>query len=150
MARGTRHTSHAVLSKNQPSPEQESSAAEEGEEEESAHSSHGATDMTSSDASDESYKIPSHMADPDSSSQSDSGPSGRPQVNPKIIRKFLKRQHLVDVTEIFNVLGKEKKYRLIKLGFYVLMFFIVIYRLVYTAVVSIIEADDAGPHVESF
>ncbi|MCO5547000.1 hypothetical protein L7F22_000440 [Adiantum nelumboides] len=80
MAHGTRHTRHAVQSKNQPSPKQESSAAEEGEEEESAHSSHGATDMTSSDASDESYKIPSHMADPDFSSQSDSGPSGRPLV----------------------------------------------------------------------
>ncbi|KAI5057150.1 hypothetical protein GOP47_0027165 [Adiantum capillus-veneris] len=47
------------------------------------------------------------------------------------VNLFLKRQHLVDVTEIFNVLGKEKKYRLIKLGFYVLMFFIVIYRDVY-------------------
>ncbi|MCO5554427.1 hypothetical protein L7F22_007957 [Adiantum nelumboides] len=87
MAGGTRHKRREVLSKNQPSPEQESSAAEEGEEEESAHSSHGATDMTSSDASDESYKFPSHMVDSDSSSQSDSGPSGRPQVNPKIIRK---------------------------------------------------------------
>ncbi|MCO5566949.1 hypothetical protein L7F22_020632 [Adiantum nelumboides] len=74
-------------SKNQPSLEQESSGAEEGEEEEFAHSSHGAIDMTSSDASDESYKIPSHMADPDSSSQSDSRPSGRPQVNPKINQK---------------------------------------------------------------
>ncbi|MCO5583833.1 hypothetical protein L7F22_037748 [Adiantum nelumboides] len=85
------HTRHAVQSTNQPSSEQENSAAEEGEEEESAHSSHGATDMTSSDASDESYKIPSHMADPDSSSQSDSGLSGRPQVNPKINRKQAKQ-----------------------------------------------------------
>ncbi|MCO5546734.1 hypothetical protein L7F22_000170 [Adiantum nelumboides] len=91
MARDTRHTRHAVQSTNQPSSEQESSAAEEGDEEESAHSNHGATDMTSSDASDESYKIPSHMADPDSSSQSDSGPSGRPQVNPKINRKQAKQ-----------------------------------------------------------
>ncbi|KAH7331065.1 hypothetical protein KP509_20G013900 [Ceratopteris richardii] len=66
------------------------------------------------------------------------------------VNLFLKRQHLVDVTEIFNVLGKEKKHRLIKLGFYVLMFFIVIYRLVYTAVVSIIEGDNVGSHVESF
>ena len=40
----------------------------------------------------------------------------------------MKKQYLVDVTEIFNVLGKEKKYRLIKLGFYVFLFFIVIYR----------------------
>eukprot|EP00250_Pteridium_aquilinum_P004106 c14343_g1_i1 orf=41-616(+) len=66
---------------------------------------------------------------------------------------YLKRQHLVDVTEIFSVLGKEKKYRLIKLGFYVLMFFIVIYRLVLTAVLSVLEADGSvshGSHVESF
>ncbi|MCO5583428.1 hypothetical protein L7F22_037339 [Adiantum nelumboides] len=87
MAGGTRQKRHEVLSKNQPSPEQEISATEEGEEKKSAQSSHGATVMTSSDASDESYKFPSHMVDPDSSSQSDSGPSGRPQVNPKIIRK---------------------------------------------------------------
>jgi hypothetical protein len=40
----------------------------------------------------------------------------------------MKKQYLIDVTEIFNVLGKEKKYRLIKLGFYVFLFFIVIYR----------------------
>lgn len=55
---------------------------------------------------------------------------------------YLKRQHLIDVTEIFSVIGKEKKYRLFKLGFYVLMFFIVIYRLVLTAVLSVLEADD--------
>ncbi|MCO5614775.1 hypothetical protein L7F22_069059, partial [Adiantum nelumboides] len=94
MARATRHTRHAVQNTNKPSSEQENSAAEEGEEEEFAHSSHGATDMTSSDASDESYKIPSHMADPDSSSQSDSEPptpSGRPQVNQKINRKQAKQ-----------------------------------------------------------
>ncbi|MCO5586962.1 hypothetical protein L7F22_040907 [Adiantum nelumboides] len=81
MASGTRHKRREVLSKNQPSPEQESSVVEEGEEEESAHSSHGATDMTSSDASDESFKFPSHMVDPDSSSQSDSRPLGRPQID---------------------------------------------------------------------
>ncbi|MCO5547620.1 hypothetical protein L7F22_001071 [Adiantum nelumboides] len=86
------HTRHVVQSTNQPSSEQENSAAEEGEKEESAHStSHGATDMTFSDASDESYKIPSHMAGPDSSSRSDSGPLGRPQVNQKINRKQAKQ-----------------------------------------------------------
>ncbi|MCO5576783.1 hypothetical protein L7F22_030603 [Adiantum nelumboides] len=79
MAGGTRHKRREVLSKNQPSLEQEISAAEEEEERESAHSSHGATDMTSSDASDESYKCSSHMVDPDSSSQSDLGPSRGPQ-----------------------------------------------------------------------
>ncbi|MCO5586181.1 hypothetical protein L7F22_040120 [Adiantum nelumboides] len=114
MARGTRHTRHAVQSKNQPSSEQESSAAEEGEEEESAHSSYGATDMTSSDASDESYKIPSHMADPDSSSQSDSGPSGRPQVNPKIIRKQAQQM----LHHSINISTKSKSQTPFTLNFY--------------------------------
>ncbi|MCO5613010.1 hypothetical protein L7F22_067283 [Adiantum nelumboides] len=114
MARGTRHTRHAVQSKNQPSSEQESSAAEEGEEEESTHSSHGATDMTSSDASDESYKIPSHMADPDFSSQSDSGPSGRPQANPKINRKQAQQM----LHHSINRLAKSKSQTPFTLNFY--------------------------------
>lgn len=66
---------------------------------------------------------------------------------------YMKRQHLVDVTEIFSVLGKEKKYRLIKLAFYVFLFFVVIYRLVLTAVLSVLEADGEvshRPHMESF
>eukprot|EP00249_Psilotum_nudum_P007103 c20306_g1_i1 orf=482-916(+) len=58
------------------------------------------------------------------------------------VKLYMRRQHLVDVTEIFNHLGKEKKYRLIKLGFYVFLFFIVIYRLVSSAVVGILELDD--------
>lgn len=68
------------------------------------------------------------------------------------VNLYMNRQHLVDVTEIFNLLGKEKKYRLIKLGFYVLLFFIVIYRLVMSAALTILEAEDnvsPAPHFES-
>lgn len=66
---------------------------------------------------------------------------------------YMNRQHLVDVTEIFSLLGKEKKYRLIKLGFYVFLFFIVIYRLVMAAVLTVLETDSEvshSPHLESF
>jgi hypothetical protein len=42
--------------------------------------------------------------------------------------RYLKKQYLLDVTEIFNLLDREKKYRLVKLAFYLLLFFIVIYK----------------------
>ncbi|MCO5579546.1 hypothetical protein L7F22_033403 [Adiantum nelumboides] len=77
MASSTRHIRREVLSKKFQAREQESSTAEE---EESDHSSHGVTDMTSREASDESYRVPSHRVDPDSSSQSESGPSSTPKI----------------------------------------------------------------------
>jgi hypothetical protein len=43
-------------------------------------------------------------------------------------RLYLRRQHLVDVTEIFNHLDYEKTYRLLKLGFYLVLLLVVIYR----------------------
>ncbi len=42
--------------------------------------------------------------------------------------RYLRRQHLVDVTEIFNHLDYEKTYRLLKLGFYLVLLLVVIYR----------------------
>jgi hypothetical protein len=42
--------------------------------------------------------------------------------------RYLRRQHLVDVTEIFNQLDYEKTYRLLKLGFYLVLLLVVIYR----------------------
>ncbi|KAH9318753.1 hypothetical protein KI387_020522, partial [Taxus chinensis] len=36
-------------------------------------------------------------------------------------------KHLVDVTEIFNQLNGEKKYRMVKLGYYLTLFCVVIY-----------------------
>ncbi|XP_024389696.1 protein cornichon homolog 1 isoform X1 [Physcomitrium patens] len=41
---------------------------------------------------------------------------------------YLRKQHLLDVTEIFSHLGREKKYRLVKLAFYLLLFVIVIFK----------------------
>lgn len=55
---------------------------------------------------------------------------------------YMKRKHLVDVTEIFNLLNAEKKYRMIKLAYYLILFFIVIYRLVSSSVIALIEGDD--------
>ncbi|XP_031488141.1 protein cornichon homolog 1-like isoform X2 [Nymphaea colorata] len=55
---------------------------------------------------------------------------------------YMKRRHLIDVTEIFRLLNVEKKYRMVKLGFYLSLFFIIIYRLVVSAVVALIELDD--------
>ncbi|CAN6453701.1 unnamed protein product [Victoria cruziana] len=57
---------------------------------------------------------------------------------------YMKRRHLIDVTEIFRLLNAEKKYRMIKLGFYLSLFFIIIYRLVVSAVIALIEPDDGG------
>jgi len=63
---------------------------------------------------------------------------------------YLKKEHLLDVTEIFNQLNREKKYRMIKLAFYLLLFFIVIYKLVLAAVFLILEHENAVENAGSF
>ncbi|KAH7674119.1 Cornichon protein [Dioscorea alata] len=55
---------------------------------------------------------------------------------------FTSGRHLIDVTEVFRQLNGEKKYRMIKLGFYFCLFLIVIYRLVMTAIVVLIDEVD--------
>lgn len=50
---------------------------------------------------------------------------------------YISGKHLLDVTEIFNLLNGEKKYRMIKLGYYLLLFFIVLYRMLW----AVIEED---------
>ncbi|GLJ22120.1 hypothetical protein SUGI_0415050 [Cryptomeria japonica] len=60
------------------------------------------------------------------------------------VQLYMKRKHLVDVTEIFNLLNGEKKYRMIKLAYYLILFFIAIYSLVASAVIALIEGDDAS------
>ncbi|OAY63278.1 Protein cornichon [Ananas comosus] len=45
------------------------------------------------------------------------------------VKLFMNKKHLIDVTEIFRQLNGEKKQRLIKLGFYLSLFVIVIYRI---------------------
>lgn len=62
-------------------------------------------------------------------------------------RLYMERKHLIDVTEIFSLLNSEKKIRMVKLVFYLTLFFIVIYRLVASAVISLIDEDDS--HMES-
>ncbi|XVF75847.1 hypothetical protein PTKIN_Ptkin13bG0219800 [Pterospermum kingtungense] len=54
---------------------------------------------------------------------------------------YLNRKHLVDVTEIFRYLNSEKKYRFIKLGIYLLLFTVVLFRLVISAFNSLHDED---------
>ncbi|CAI9775719.1 unnamed protein product [Fraxinus pennsylvanica] len=54
------------------------------------------------------------------------------------VRLYMQRQHLVDVTEIFNLLSWEKKQRIIKLGYIVLLLFISLFWMIYNA----LEDDD--------
>lgn len=45
------------------------------------------------------------------------------------VNLYMKRKHLIDVTEVFRNLNVEKKFRLAKLGFYVIFFVLVIFKL---------------------
>ncbi|XP_047946189.1 protein cornichon homolog 4 [Salvia hispanica] len=49
------------------------------------------------------------------------------------VRLYLRRQHLVDVTEIFNLLNWEKKERLFKLGYIILLLFMCLFWMIYNA-----------------
>ncbi|EEF28111.1 cornichon, putative, partial [Ricinus communis] len=44
--------------------------------------------------------------------------------------RFWKREHLIDVTEVFRNINYEKKYRIIKLGIYLTFFIILMFRFV--------------------
>ncbi|XP_062117621.1 protein cornichon homolog 1 isoform X2 [Humulus lupulus] len=46
---------------------------------------------------------------------------------------FVNKKHLIDVTEVFRALSGEKKFRLVKLGFYLFLLFIIIFRLILSA-----------------
>ncbi|XP_024531120.1 protein cornichon homolog 4 isoform X2 [Selaginella moellendorffii] len=50
------------------------------------------------------------------------------------IRLYMSKRHLVDVTEIFNQLEPEKKIRFYKLGFYLSLLCIVIYRMLLSVI----------------
>ncbi|KAK7244679.1 hypothetical protein RIF29_39504 [Crotalaria pallida] len=58
------------------------------------------------------------------------------------IHLYMKRQHLVDVTEVFRVLNAEKKFRLAKLAFYLVVLVITIFRLVLIGVHYLELEDD--------
>ncbi|KAL8141685.1 hypothetical protein V2J09_014717 [Rumex salicifolius] len=47
-------------------------------------------------------------------------------------KMYSKRQHLIDVTEIFNLLNREKKKRLIKLGYLVALLFFSLFWLIWS------------------
>ncbi|XP_051114557.1 protein cornichon homolog 4-like [Andrographis paniculata] len=49
------------------------------------------------------------------------------------VNLYLRRQHFVDVTEIFNLLNWEKKQRLFKLGYIILLLFMCLFWLIYNA-----------------
>ncbi|WMV19170.1 hypothetical protein MTR67_012555 [Solanum verrucosum] len=47
----------------------------------------------------------------------------------RIRHGFLSRQHLIDVTEVFRFIESEKKIRILKLGFYLVLFVLVLVRI---------------------
>ncbi|KAG6416289.1 hypothetical protein SASPL_123715 [Salvia splendens] len=49
------------------------------------------------------------------------------------VKLYNQRQHLVDVTEIFNLLNWEKKERLFKLGYIILLLFMCLFWMIYNA-----------------
>ncbi|PON92890.1 Cornichon [Trema orientale] len=49
------------------------------------------------------------------------------------VKLYMRKQHLVDVTEIFNMLHKEKKQRLFKLFYLVVLLFLCIFWMILTA-----------------
>ncbi|XP_034692663.1 protein cornichon homolog 1 isoform X1 [Vitis riparia] len=55
---------------------------------------------------------------------------------------FMKRQHLIDVTEVFRTLSAEKKYRVAKLAFYLFLFIIVIIRILAAGSLSLYQSEE--------
>ncbi|XP_044504675.1 protein cornichon homolog 1-like isoform X1 [Mangifera indica] len=55
---------------------------------------------------------------------------------------YMKRQHLIDVTEVFRNLKVEKNLRLFKLGFYVVFFVIVVFNLAIATFEAVSGMDD--------
>ncbi|KAK8584372.1 hypothetical protein V6N13_109773 [Hibiscus sabdariffa] len=49
------------------------------------------------------------------------------------VRLYTRKQHLVDVTEIFNLLHWEKKQRIFKLVYVVMLIFFAVFWMIYTA-----------------
>eukprot|EP00262_Sarcandra_glabra_P020726 TRINITY_DN8407_c0_g1_i1.p1 TRINITY_DN8407_c0_g1~~TRINITY_DN8407_c0_g1_i1.p1 ORF type:complete len:137 (-),score=15.52 TRINITY_DN8407_c0_g1_i1:417-827(-) len=48
-------------------------------------------------------------------------------------RQYTRRQHLVDVTEIFNLLNREKKHRILKLAYLIILLFLSIFWMIWSA-----------------
>ncbi|KAK6127376.1 hypothetical protein DH2020_038887 [Rehmannia glutinosa] len=58
------------------------------------------------------------------------------------LKRYLQQQHLIDVTEVFRVLNAEKKARIIKLGFYIVFFGLIITRLAISVIHAVFGDDD--------
>ncbi|KAJ0970986.1 hypothetical protein J5N97_018945 [Dioscorea zingiberensis] len=54
------------------------------------------------------------------------------------VKLYQQRQHLIDVTEIFNLLNREKKRRLFKLVYFVCLLFLSLFWMIW----SVMEDDD--------
>ncbi|KAK1408472.1 hypothetical protein QVD17_40272 [Tagetes erecta] len=59
---------------------------------------------------------------------------------------YTKRRHLIDVTEVFRSIDAEKKYRIVKLALYLLLFVLVIIGLVIAVVNNLIDDDEEVLH----
>ncbi|XP_019187316.1 PREDICTED: protein cornichon homolog 1 isoform X2 [Ipomoea nil] len=66
------------------------------------------------------------------------------------VKKFLSRQHLIDVTEVFRVIDFEKKLRIAKLAFYLIFFIIVLVRLVISVIRCLIDDEHEDLHFGIF
>jgi len=60
------------------------------------------------------------------------------------VKCYLEKQHLVDATRIYPMLAERKKQCLVKLGFYTIMFFYYMYRMIYALVWGRIGAANGG------
>nr|GMD41724.1 protein cornichon homolog 1 isoform X2 [Ipomoea batatas]GMD46399.1 protein cornichon homolog 1 isoform X2 [Ipomoea batatas]GMD47933.1 protein cornichon homolog 1 isoform X2 [Ipomoea batatas] len=66
------------------------------------------------------------------------------------VKKFLSRQHLIDVTEVFRAIDFEKKLRIAKLAFYLIFFIVVIVRLVISVIRCLIDDEHEDLHFGVF
>ncbi|XP_031102622.1 protein cornichon homolog 1 isoform X2 [Ipomoea triloba] len=66
------------------------------------------------------------------------------------LKKFLSRQHLIDVTEVFRAIDFEKKLRIAKLAFYLIFFIVVIVRLVISVIRCLIDDEHEDLHFGVF
>ncbi|KAI3772565.1 hypothetical protein L6452_03754 [Arctium lappa] len=55
---------------------------------------------------------------------------------------YTKKRHLIDVTEVFRFIDAEKKYRIAKLAFYLILFVLVIIRMVIAIVNNLIDDEE--------
>ncbi|CAI9100092.1 OLC1v1037022C1 [Oldenlandia corymbosa var. corymbosa] len=57
-------------------------------------------------------------------------------------RRYLERQHLIDVTEIFRKVNDEKKLRTIKMGFHLILFVFILIRLIFSFINAVADEDE--------